>query len=79
MVDHTIPHPADVAQERVRQLLGQIRVTNLETGAPLPPQAKLGRVIAACRGHIPTLVAIDWGQTSATEVRAALDALRRAQ
>lgn len=65
-------------QARVRELLAGITVTSLETGKPLNPQAKLGRVIAACRGHIPTLVSIDWGSTSATEVRAALDALRGA-
>lgn len=61
---------------RIRELLACITVVNVETGKPLAPQAKLGRVIAACRGHIPTLVSIDWGSTSATEVRAALDALR---
>lgn len=63
----------------VRNLLNQITVKNIETGKPLNPQAKLGRVIAACRGHIPTLVAIDWGSTSATEFRAALDAMREAE
>lgn len=61
---------------RVRHLLDQITVVNLETGKPLSQQAKLGRVIAACRGHVPTLVRIDWGATSAAAVRDALDALR---
>lgn len=75
----TVPHPHDAAKERVHALLAGIKVTSLTTGKPLNPQAKLGRVIAACRGHIPTLVAIDWGSTSAAEVRAALDALREVQ
>lgn len=61
---------------RVRHLLEQIDVTNIETGKPLAPQAKLGRVIAACRGHVPALVSIDWGSTTPAEVRAALDEMR---
>lgn len=64
---------------RVRNLLDQIQVTNIETGKPLAHQAKLGRVIAACRGHIPTLVSINWGSTTCEAVREALDALREAE
>lgn len=67
------------ARARVRNLLAQITVTNIVTREPLNAQAKLGRVIAACRGHVPTLVSIDWGNTCATEVKAALDAVREAE
>ena len=79
MAEHTIPHPAETAQERVRELLASVTVTNIETGKPLDRQAKLGRVIAACRGHVPTLVTINWGGTSPAEVRAALDEVRGAE
>jgi len=64
---------------RVRQLLSAITVTSLTSGKPLTPQAKLGRVIAACRGHLPTLVHIDWGTTTPEAVRDALDAAREAE
>lgn len=75
MTTQTVTDP----RARVRTLLDQITVTNIETGKPLNHQAKLGRVIAACRGHVHTLVTIDWGTTTADEVRAALDALREVQ
>ncbi len=72
---HTTVDP----RTRVRHLFDQITVTNLETGKPLSEQAKRGRVIAACRGHVPTLVRIDWGQTTPEAVREALDAMREAE
>lgn len=63
----------------IRRLLAEVTVTNVETGKPLDRQAKLGRVIAACRGYEATLVLIDWGTTSPEAVREALDALRGAE
>ena len=71
----TVPDP----RTRVRHLLDQITVTSLTTGKKLDPQAKLGRVSAACRGYQHNLVEIDWGPTSMDEVRTALDALRGAE
>lgn len=63
---------------RVRNLLEKIEVTNVVTRKPLHAQAKLGRVIAACRGHVATLVSINWGTTTPEEVREALDEMREA-
>lgn len=60
-------------------MLDQITVTNVATGQPLPEIAKRGRVFAACRGHVPTLVTIDWGSTTPEAVREALDTLRGAE
>ena len=70
--------PDNDSQARVRELLARITVTSLETGKRLNPQATLGRVIAACRGHVSALVDIDWGTASPEAVREALDALRGA-
>jgi len=65
-------------QSRVRQLLQQITVTNIETGQRLDGAAKRGRVFAAARGYVSTLVHVEWNGT-ATEMKAALDALRTEQ
>lgn len=75
MTNTTVSDP----RARVRHLLERITVTSLETGRPLNRQAKLGRVIAAARGHVHSLVDIDWGTTSLAEVREALDAAREAE
>lgn len=61
---------------RLQQLLDQVTVTNIQTGKPLAEMGKRGRVFAACRGHVPTLVTIDWGSTNPAAVKAALDELR---
>lgn len=74
MTNTNLPKPDPRA--RVQQLLDEITVTSIETGKPLPEIAKRGRVFAACRGHVPTLVTINWGTTSPEAVRAALDVLR---
>lgn len=67
--------PEDGARARVQSLLDQITVTTLD-GRKLGEIAKRGRVFAAVRGHIPSLVHINWGSTTPEAVKAALDELR---
>lgn len=75
----TTPTVSD-PRARVRALLQQVRVTNLETGKRLDPQASLGRVIADVRGYQHTLVSVDYGDTATRdEICRALDELRQAE